>query len=163
MQAVDPGREELLNIFEYINGVLWRKSFYNKNHRLISKKEVKSVVNHQTGYCVVGVNGKQVRYHRIVWILNYGQIPANLQIDHIDGNRVNNSIENLRLFTNRKNSQNQLRHKNGKLVGCYYCKTSKRWKAQVYYNKKIHGLGYYKSEAEAHSVYCKFLKENGVA
>jgi hypothetical protein len=58
--------------------------------------------------------GKRFLVHRIVWVLNFGSIPSDLQIDHIDGNPFNNTIENLRLVTPSLNQRNRSKNVNNK-------------------------------------------------
>ncbi len=50
--------------------------------------------------------------HRIVWIICNGLFDNNLTVDHMDGNKENSKIENLRVVTERANQQNRRRHKN---------------------------------------------------
>lgn len=64
-------------------------------------------LNKNTGYFVVRLNDVLYQAHRIVWILHNKTIDSKLVIDHLDNNRVNNSIENLRLVTKTANSYNQ--------------------------------------------------------
>jgi hypothetical protein len=61
---------------------------------------------HHAGYSTVNYFNKQYQGHRIVWILHYGSIDNSLFVDHIDGNRNNNSIDNLRLVTRAENCRN---------------------------------------------------------
>jgi hypothetical protein len=118
--------------------------------------------NHNTGYCQVFFNGRNIGYHNIVWILSTGEdIPQGLEIDHINGNKIDSRIENLRIVTKRGNQQNQKRHRAGRLVGTTYCKEHNYWQSQIVIDKTHIGLGYYKTEQEAHRAYkiaCKHIR-----
>lgn len=59
------------------------------------------------GYIRIKIQGVSIFAHRVVWIMLKGPIPEGLEIDHIDGNRSNNKIENLRLSQHRENMRNQ--------------------------------------------------------
>ena len=124
-------------------------------------KVVDNKKNHNTGYCQVNFNGIMVRYHVIIWILSTGNdIPEGMEIDHINGNKIDNRIENLRLVTNRQNQQNQKKHREGQLVGCYFDKSNGKYQANIQISKKKVFLGRYKTEQEAHKVYtiaCKHI------
>jgi hypothetical protein len=50
--------------------------------------------------------------HRILWVMRNGEIDAELEIDHIDGNSLNNSVDNLRLVSTALNLRNQKQYKN---------------------------------------------------
>ncbi len=114
-------------------------------------------VDNSQGYCVVSFKGTMIKYHTIIWILMNGSIEdVEVELDHIDGNRVNNRIENLRLVSKRENNQNTHKHRNGRLVGCHLHKCGK-WQALVVINGKLIHLGYYSTEAEAHQIYCEAL------
>jgi hypothetical protein len=56
-----------------------------------------------TGYSKTTISGTQLLIHRLIWILHNGDIPDSMIIDHIDGNRLNNRIENLRVCTSNEN------------------------------------------------------------
>lgn len=58
------------------------------------------------GYWKVGLNGKNYSVHRVVYILFYKELPDNMDIDHVDRNKSNNSINNLRMVTEHQNSTN---------------------------------------------------------
>jgi len=53
-----------------------------------------------------------VQVHRVIWQLVYGEIPDSLVIDHIDGNSLNNNINNLRVVTRAINNKNCSKRKN---------------------------------------------------
>lgn len=57
------------------------------------------------GYARVTLNGQRIYLHRLVWVLHYGKWPEG-QVDHIDGNRSNNAISNLRDVDHTANAQN---------------------------------------------------------
>lgn len=67
-----------------------------------------------TGRRIVEIEGKKYLSHRIIWEMHNGDIPADLCIDHIDGNKLNNHIENLRLVTLSINQRNSKVPRNSK-------------------------------------------------
>ena len=83
---------------------------------------------------------KSVIVHRIIWTLVYGEIPANHIIDHIDGNSLNNNIENLRLIDQELNSRNRTKNKNNTTgvtgVSCCSDKGNKSYRAIVCVDNK---------------------------
>jgi len=88
--------------------------------------------------------------HRLVWLYHHGDWPAD-QIDHINGDKLDNRIENLRESDNRANAQNVLR----KTGGVSLDKRSGRWRARIMANGRNISLGYYNSEAEARAEYLR--------
>ena len=62
-------------------------------------------------------NGKYkiFQLHRLVYEAHYGEIPEGMLIDHIDNNKTNNNIDNLRLATLSENMCNRKIHKNNKI------------------------------------------------
>jgi citrate synthase len=57
------------------------------------------------GYREIEINNKAYKAHRLAWLYVYGEMPKNL-VDHVDGNRSNNKISNLREATYQENSEN---------------------------------------------------------
>ena len=75
----------------------WNKRFAGKPAGLIDNQ----------GYLSIRVFMRHYGGHRIIWEMVNGPIPKGMQIDHIDGNRRNNAITNLRLATPMQNTQNR--------------------------------------------------------
>ena len=87
---------ELIKYFVYKDGHLyWIKN--NKKAGTLRKE----------GYIVIQYNNSVYYAHRLVWSLLKGEIPDNMQIDHINRDKTDNKIENLRLVDNRANALNK--------------------------------------------------------
>ena len=130
------------------NGKLFRLS-----DRCGREKEVEIKSNRGDGYCCVRWIGRNYKAHRLIYCLyNKVDVPTDLMIDHINGNRLDNSKENLRLVSIRDNQQNRIEHRNGKLQGCSLHKDGK-WQARIVINSKLISLGLYTTEQKAHNVY----------
>lgn len=109
------------------------------------------------GYIRVKFNSFPYPAHRLAWLYVYGEWPA-AQIDHIDGDKSNNRISNLRLATPAQNSWNQAKRKNNtsgyKGVRWNSSNPRKSWLAAIgHQNRKI-SLGRYSTKEEAHHAYC---------
>jgi hypothetical protein len=107
------------------------------------------------GYLTVQLERKRVKAHRVAWRLFYGEDAAG-QIDHINGDRSDNRIENLRLVDNRTNGENrraaQSNSRSGHL-GVSWHAASGKWAASIRVSgKKLH-LGLFDCPAEAHQKY----------
>jgi hypothetical protein len=157
-------REQLGEVFFMRDGQLWRKAFVggNSGNRYYPKTPVINCVNEKDGYCSVNIKRlkKNVYYHRIVWILTNGDIPEGLQIDHINGNRVDNRLENLRLATPRQNGVNKYSHREGKLYGCSFHKNRRNpWGARAEVGGKTVCIGYFPTELEAHQAYKTYVAQ----
>jgi len=101
------------------------------------------------GYLIVNVNGKNVRLHHIAWCLTHGYIPN--KIDHINQNKQDNRIVNLREVTTTENNRNmpKPRHNTSGTVGVYYNKANSNWRAFIHLNNKTKSLGSFKTKEEA--------------
>jgi len=153
-----PTKQELEEVFELIDGVLWRKAFVKQDGRRYEPKLVLNKANRSNGYCQVQFKERIVKYHTIVYILLCGDIPEGLVVDHINGDKIDNNIKNLRAVSIRVNAQNAHSHRKGKLVGSTFHGDSMKWMARIVINKKSIHLGYYHTERAAHEVYCKALE-----
>lgn len=110
------------------------------------------------GYVVVRFRGRTHKGHRIAWYLHHKQWPTK-DIDHINGKRDDNRIENLRLTDIRSNGRNRTEHRAGQLPGAYFSRSKNKWSAQIQINGKIKWLGYFKTQEEAHNTYMTEVKK----
>jgi len=104
---------------------------------------------------------KRIYAHRLCWYMNYGELPTgNLVIDHIDRDRDNNSIDNLRVCTKGQNSRNRKGCGTSKYLGVHA--TGEKWIAQTMIDNKKYHLGTFSSEEKAHKAYQDFCNSKGV-
>ncbi len=94
-------------------------------------------------YRQVAINGKPVREHILIWIWHYGTQPDT--IDHIDFDRLNNKIENLRSVTHQQN----IRHGSGRQAGITYPKGKKKPHVKITVNDKSIHVGVFNTYEEA--------------
>ena len=104
------------------------------------------------GYRRLKFQGRMYVAHRVCWYLHYGEWPIN-DIDHRDGNRTNNKIENLRDVSRRQNQSNRASHRAGKLVGATFHRHLKKWQATIRLNGEQKYLGLHATEIQAHNAY----------
>jgi hypothetical protein len=84
---------------------------------------------------------------------------TNLVVDHIDNNRLNNSLDNLQLISQRENSSKDVKNATSKFTGVSWCKNKNKWQSCITINKKLKHLGYFDCELKGHLAYKKALKE----
>ena len=136
---MEPTLQDIKELFVYSNGDLYWKIFPDNSR----KSFVKAGTNHSSGYRVVKIYGKRYRVHRIIFMMCHGYISK--YIDHIDGNRLNNRIENLRECNHNENMHNRKISSNNKsgIKGIIWHKTAKKWWPQIMVNSKRINLGKY--------------------
>ena len=83
--------------------------------------------------------GTSTKFHRLIWETFVGEIPTGYEIDHIDTNKENNNLDNLRCVTPKENSNNKLtlKHKSESHIGLGIPRSEFGWK----YKEKF-GLTY---------------------
>ena len=140
----DIDQELLKRLFRYEDGQLIRKC-------RVANQTKGSVIGYKlnTGYVMASVNKKLYVLHRLVFLYHHGYAPK--YIDHINGNRSDNRIENLRECTRGQNIMNSKLHKNNKsgVKGVHWSKKYKKWVARVNVDKRPINVGYFNSLEDA--------------
>jgi hypothetical protein len=118
---------------------------------------IKLLSKEKAGYLKVKIEGRYVKWHRIVWEHFFGPIPRGLEIDHINNIRDDNRLENLQLLSHKENSRKQLKYSNNKtgFAGVSWCKRDKRFEASIRIDGKNKFLGYFLTPEEAYESYLK--------
>lgn len=105
------------------------------------------------GYLTVSVEQEKLHVHRVIWALHYGEWPIQ-SLDHINMNRVDNRIENLRLATHSQNQMNTKPRSRSGLKGVTELPCGS-WQGQIAINGKNTYLGTFKTADEAAHAYNK--------
>ncbi len=138
-------QEKLRELFTNKDDVLyWNKA---KSNRVAGKK---AGYTSDSGYRVISVDNFKYREHTLIWIWYYGYMPKQ-QIDHIDHDKLNNSIDNLRLVSAKENNKNRPKQSNNSsgCVGVSWHKRASKWQAYVKNDGLVIFLGYFISKDEA--------------
>lgn len=102
------------------------------------------------GYKHGTIFGVKYRAHHVIWAMVHGAWPKD-DIDHINGDRSDNRIENLRDVCRQENSRNASRSRNNKsgVTGVFWYKNYGMWKVEIGINYKNKCVGYFRSFDEA--------------
>lgn len=103
-----------------------------------------------TGYMQMKFNGKLTTFQRFVWMYHHGEWP-NGEIDHINGDQLDNRIENLRVVSKQENARNTGKRVNNTsgIIGVSFDKTRNKWLAGITVNYKHVGLGRFENKEDA--------------
>lgn len=107
----------------------------------------------KTGYVRTCVDGRSQYAHRLVWLHVYGSWPTAL-IDHIDGNKANNRIANLRDVSPSVNQQNRTKPRRDSVSGLMGVRKSQgKWCATIRVDGKDCFLGFHSTPEAASAAY----------
>ncbi|MDH4318517.1 MAG: HNH endonuclease [Desulfobulbaceae bacterium] len=103
----------------------------------------------EKGYRHIRADGRIYKHHRLVWLWHNGYLPEN-DLDHIDHDRTNNRIENLREASRSCNMRNSKQRKSSSGVkGVSWSKRERGWRAQIMIAGRTISLGYHEDLLEA--------------
>lgn len=130
------------------------------NKRSVRAGDTANSLHKSTGYLRVKIKGRQFVLHRLAWQYVYGNHPAT-EIDHINGDRSDNRLSNLREATSANNNWNRkisVRNSSGKKGVCWNKKAGK-WQAQIGHAYGRTYLGVFDTPEEAHRAYTREAKK----
>jgi hypothetical protein len=143
-------KEYLHSLFNYDEGkLLWKVA--RSNFIQIGDE---AGTKHPQGYRQIHIDGKRYLRHRLVYMMFNGSIPE--QIDHIDGNKINDCIENLRPTDSQTNAFNSKIQKNNKsgVKNVDWHKEMKKWRVKLSVNGRSKTVGFYADIELAELVAC---------
>lgn len=151
-----PSQSRLLELFDYnseTGDLFWKRREGNDgciisfNYRFAGKPALNHI--NSTGYRRGSIYGKSRTAHRVIWKIVYGDDPK--IIDHIDGDKTNNRISNLRSVCTAENAKNAKKRKDNKsgVVGVFWLNRERKWCAEIYENGKKINLGQFTSFLDA--------------
>ena len=151
-------QELIAQCFEYRDGLLYWKGVTHPNKMRWVDKPAGSI--HKTGYRHITWMGKVHKAHRLIFMLHHGYLPP--EVDHINGDRQDNRIDNLRAANRSENQCNRpaLASNTSGYPGVSWHKKSKAWCVRVMKNGKTVVQQYFKDlelaglfAAEARDIY----------
>lgn len=157
-----PSRERLAQLIDYepSTGLFTYKKCSEQSRRWNSVCAGKPALNYDNGngYRYGVIDGVKIYAHRAAWIFMTGDVPK--QIDHINGDRLDNRIRNLRNVSRSENARNTKRNKanSSGVTGVHWYKSYQKWYVYIG-SKPRHHLGYFSCWAQAVAARKKAEKE----
>jgi hypothetical protein len=152
---------DLLNhLFEYdkeTGNLIWKIKPSSRGHHVKAGDIAGTLKSH--GYLCVGINYNSYRAHRLIFLMHKGYLPKT--VDHINGDKLDNRIENLRAATVGQNQHNRKTNANNTsgYKGVCWNKAQKKWAARITLERKNIHLGYFANVEEAAEVVRKAREE----
>jgi hypothetical protein len=142
-------QERLQELFTYDPKTGWFRNRFSRGRACINCR-AGAEAGH--GYRRIIIDYNKYYEHHLAWFYTTGEWPG--EIDHIDGNRSNNAIANLRLCDRTENCFNTPRSAGGSgLRGAYLDKRTQRWYSHIQVRRKVEHLGMFDTAEEAHAAF----------
>ena len=143
---------------DFENGQLYRKDQDGEIGAMVNVKPLKS------GYRQMGLRWNNRRFltyvHRVLYIMAHGSIDGDVWIDHINGDRTDDRITNLRAIDARINGPR--RPSTSGFPGVHRFAPRNKWRATLRHNGKTYHLGHFDDPLEGYKAYrCKFFEVHG--
>jgi hypothetical protein len=153
-------KERPLSMFEDCGGrytAEWCCKTFNKKHA--GKRAF--TARGSTGYLTGGIFRRVYSAHRVAWALHHGSwVPEELEIDHINRDRADNRVVNLRLATKTQNGHNRtVVNERSPYVGVIWFKPTGTWVARIQKDRVVYHLGTFTDPKEAAKVRDEKAKE----
>lgn len=142
--------------YDQSSGLFTRKKTANTRFKI---GEVAGSINSK-GYLVIKIQGANYKAHRLAWLFSYGDWPTG-DLDHINGVKTDNRIDNLRLASSAENNSNVTARANNKsgYKGVVFHAHTGKWMASCGHNKKRHYLGLFDTPHAASAAYLAFAQQ----
>lgn len=137
-------QEEAHRLFEYKDGVLfWKEMTTNRTKNIVGR--IAGYI-HPKGYRLIRVKGYQYKAHRLMFLYHHGYVPE--FIDHINGVKDDNRIENLRPATKAQNCQNTVKRASNTsgVKGVSKMPRLQLWRARIQSNGQKYEVGGFKTK-----------------
>lgn len=144
-------QEEALHHFEYRDGVLIYKNRVLRSNKISIGDKVGW--ERPEGYLKFNFKGKSHYAHRVIYLMHHGVYPY--EVDHIDGDKRNNRIENLRAACRSENASNVKMWSSNKsgYKGVFWNTQAGKWQAKITVNRIAKHLGFYADLLNAAKAY----------
>jgi hypothetical protein len=119
------------------------------------RRKVGDVAGHKSdGYIWIGIDRERYSGHRLAWFYTYGEFPTDC-LDHVNRDRSDNKLSNLREATKQENLQNRNIQRNNKsgITGVSWNKNKGKFQAQISVDGKNNHLGWFKDTISAFEAY----------
>ena len=143
MSDREPSQERLNELFVYKDGKLYNRT--TRSNRAM--KGAEAGCKKKGGYIQTVIDRKYYYAHRLIWIMHNGDIEEGLCIDHKNGIKDDNRIDNLRKVTLQENSFNT------SSKGYYFHEKNQKWMAKICVGGVHKNLGYFVKEEDAAQAY----------
>lgn len=140
-----------------MNYMKWIKLTKGKR-TMVDNEDFEKLSQYKWCYAIYAIRGK--KGEKGAWKMHWdimGKPKNGLQIDHINGNKLDNRRKNLRVVTDQQNKCNRgkISSNTSGYKGVTWRKDRKTWHAQIQINRKVIHLGHYKSKLQAYKKYCE--------